>query len=310
MRAAPRTEATGSGADIDRAFVDDISSLPLNHNPVTFSRNEAVAAALCRLEDEDRCNRLALIPVATAEPAFQVVPVESVSEFRWVPGTLTLLLLSMKGGHLSLVDADASRPAVLRSATLVESQRDQVTLAVAPSGTVAFVLSGMWPAAAMRVTLALYNSQTLERLSVTYWQLRAADARHSTARGLAVQCSQQSVVACFASTGTRVWSLSGRELGPVLFWAEALDQAAVSSDGHFLAGIRASHHEVLDGFTGACLFRLPMLVPDAGPTATARSISWAGPDSSSLHACYTCCKLDKRYEEPEDTVLLYMLLHF
>ena len=253
------------------------------------------------------CHGLALVAVAAgAQPAFQVADVDSVSAICWVPGTHTLLLLSQPARRLSLLDADCSPPAVLHSAPVTALQGCSLYLAAALCGSVAFIVSARRHSTGVEGALSLHDPISLQRQSGDVWHMPQSSAWVSPAEPCVV-CSQLSVVASFHGVGTRVWSYSGCNLGPALFWAEGLDSAAVCMDGHFLAGIRDSYHEVLDGCSGDSLFKLPKIVPQH-PPATPASMVWAGPDSCRLHACYT-------YSEPgdtptEDSVLLYKLLSF
>ena len=283
--------------------MDDMFSVPLD-STILFSSDESLAAGLCRSPYPDCCNGVALIAVAPGvQPAFQVADVEGVSTFCWVPGGHTLLLLSAETSQLALLVAGVSPPAVLRSGSILDTQRHSPSLAAAPCGTSAFVLATSTTPHGVQGILALHDAQSLQHLSADVWQLPRAPGSQVT-----VHCSQQTVVACIGGIGTRVWSFSGRQLGPVLFWADGLDCAAVSCDG-FIAGVRASLHDVLDGKTGASLSKLPMLVPDLdAPPAKPVSIIWAGPHSSRLHACYTCGKPDGY--NGEDSVLLYRLLSY
>ena len=273
---------------------------------VMFSQDETLAAGICRNMFLGSGEGVAIIPVqpACTQSALQVVAVRRASALRWVPSTHMLLVL--EGRQLSLLNADASPPAVLRSAALPESP-SKFSLCFSPGGEAAVLLSSEQSDALFsKATLTLYSPASLDRMSTTSWQLANPPAAVVPDQSISVHCSQQSVAAVFNGVGTRVYSFSGSQLGRARFWARGLHQTALSCTG-FLAGIRASCHEVLCGRTGATLFKLPMLVPDLEqPAAKALSVGWAGPDDSALHACY-CQSIS---EDEECCTLLYRLLSF
>ena len=291
--------------------------LPDPGHAVVFSQDESLAACICCSNFPER-EAVALIAVydAPSPPAgLRILPVRAVFALHWVPGTLTLLLLH--GGQISLLDADASSHALLRSVTL-PAALVKPSLGVSLSGEAVLLLYGKAPLAGaaqqaarqrspnMDATLALYNPSNLNQLSLVTWTLPSPPAAVLYSQESTMHASQHSVACCFGDVGTRVWDFSGSQLGRVRFWARGLDHAALSCTG-FLAGIRASCHEVLCGRTGASLFKLPMLVPDLEqPAAKAFSVAWAGPDGSALHACYRQCDS----EDEEGCTLLYRLLSF